>query len=203
MHIVSFAVDILLAGYVIWQCARFLPAYRQLKEALAKGDRQARLRLYRKAIVFEWISALLALFALGFDWSKLNPRLLSLGGTWLGQLVAQAQDFDRGTLIGVFGGVAVGTIALSFRGWLLSTLHGPLGLSGSALLLIAAAIFGLAHAYQGITGVILAALAGALFCALYIATGSLLVPMVLHVVVDLRFAALPGIAAPIQSEARA
>ncbi|HTZ99399.1 MAG TPA: CPBP family intramembrane glutamic endopeptidase [Candidatus Aquilonibacter sp.] len=79
-----------------------------------------------------------------------------------------------------------------FRGWLLSALHGQAGLSGVALIAVAAAIFGLAHVYQRTTGVILTAFAGAVFCVVYVATGSLLVPIVIHCAVDLRFALMPG-----------
>jgi len=257
MHILSLAADVILALYVIWQVVRFMPEYRQLKADVAKGDTQARMRVYRKAIVFEWVSALLALVGLGFDWSKLNPQSLDLSGTSLAQLVVRTHDFDGGILTGVFFGVAIGTIAIFvarkranqrgataarnergawlrklipdfsalipstsrerlvwlfvaisagiceeivFRGWLLSVLHNPVGLAGTALIAAAALSFGMAHAYQGITGMILTAFAGALFCALYLATGSLLVPIVLHVVIDARFALMPG-AAPKPSEA--
>jgi hypothetical protein len=98
------------------------------------------------------------------------------------------------------GKTYLGTVAISagiceeivFRGWLLSTLHSALRLDGTALVLVAAALFGLAHSYQGITGMILTAFAGAVFCALYVATGSLLVPIALHILIDLRFAVLPA-----------
>ena len=60
------------------------------------------------------------------------------------------------------------------------------------LFVAAAAIFGLAHIYQGVTGVTLTALAGALFCGLYVVTGSLLVPILLHILIDARFAILPA-----------
>lgn len=78
-----------------------------------------------------------------------------------------------------------------FRGWLLSALHAQAGLGGVALIAVAAAIFGLAHVYQRTTGVILTGFAGAVFCVLYVATGSLLLPMVIHSAVDLRFALMP------------
>ncbi|HET7250254.1 MAG TPA: CPBP family intramembrane glutamic endopeptidase [Gemmatimonadales bacterium] len=79
-----------------------------------------------------------------------------------------------------------------FRGWLLATLHGPVDLAGTALIVGAALGFGFAHAYQGPAGVVLATLAGILFCALYVMSGSLLLPILLHVAVDARFAVLPA-----------
>jgi len=247
MHILSIVIDIILAGYVTWEVLRFGPQYRQLKQDIADGDSHARTRVYQKAIVFEWVSALLALLALGFDWSKLNPKSLALEGTrWMQGW--QGGGFEWGGLAGVFIGLVLGTVAIViarirsnrrgtrpataplrkwrkllpdfsaliptttqerliwaavaisagiceeivFRGWLLSTLHSALRLDGTALVLVAAVLFGLAHSYQGITGMILTAFAGAVFCALYVATGSLLIPIVLHILIDLRFAVLPA-----------
>lgn len=250
MQILSFATDFILAGYVVWEVIRFVPQYRELKRALANGDTHARSRVYQQAIVFEWVSALLALIALGFDRTKLNPKLLALEDSWLIQRVSGISGtFNRGALAGMFLGVTLGAavmviarlrsnrrgatvhlaplehwwskllpdfsalvpvtnperllwvaVAISagiceeivFRGWLLSTLHSSLGVQGTPLIAAAAAIFGLAHAYQGITGVILTAFAGALLCGLYVATGSLLVPILLHVLIDVRFAILPA-----------
>jgi len=84
---------------------------------------------------------------------------------------------------------------LVFRGWLLSALHDQLGVNGVWLLVLAAAIFGLAHAYQGVVGVLLTGYLGAVFCVVYVATGSLLVPMILHVIIDARLALLPATSA--------
>jgi membrane protease YdiL (CAAX protease family) len=251
MHILSFIIDVILAGYVVWEVVQFVPRYRQLKHAVANGDARARTRIYQRALWFEWISALLALVALGFDWSKLNPKSLALEGSSLIQSLPRGSDFDHGSLAGVGIGLAAGMVAMViarirsnrrgtlsprvpdapkpwwrellpdfsallpattherlfwaavavsagiceeivFRGWLLATLHGQLGLDGTRLILIGAAIFGLAHAYQGITGMILTAFAGAFFCVLYVETGSLLVPILLHTLVDLRFAFMPA-----------
>jgi membrane protease YdiL (CAAX protease family) len=65
--------------------------------------------------------------------------------------------------------------------------------------LIAAAgvAFGLAHAYQGPAGIATTGLLGAVLAVVYLDTGSLLVPVLLHCLIDLRFLAvsadvLPG-----------
>lgn len=79
-----------------------------------------------------------------------------------------------------------------YRGWLLFALHREFALAGSAALLIAAVLFGLAHSYQGPLGVLSAAFAGVLMCVLYVGSGTLLVPMALHALIDLRFALLPA-----------
>jgi membrane protease YdiL (CAAX protease family) len=56
---------------------------------------------------------------------------------------------------------------------------------------LASLAFGWAHLYQGRTGILVTGVLGALFAWLYWATGSLLLPMLLHVLVDLRAAFLP------------
>lgn len=51
---------------------------------------------------------------------------------------------------------------------------------------LAAVLFGFLHLYQGPTGIILAVVLGFVFTTIYLATGSILVPIALHVLVDLR-----------------
>jgi membrane protease YdiL (CAAX protease family) len=249
MNILSLVTDLILAAYIVWETVGFVPRYRRLKQEIADGDRQARTRVYQRILVFEWVSAALALVALRFDWSKLNPKSLALEGTRLMQSLTLPPGAGRGALLGMFSGVVIGGVGfavalrrrnrrgatpaaseasgwrsrimpdftalipattnepllyaaaavsagiceeLVFRGWLLSVLHSPIGLTGTALVVVAAAIFGAAHLYQKVAGTILTALAGLLFCALYIATGSLLVPILLHIVIDVRFAFMPA-----------
>jgi len=79
-----------------------------------------------------------------------------------------------------------------FRGWLLCTLHNVVGLKGTTLVLAAAACFGLAHFYQGATGMIVTAIAGVLFTFLFVQSGSLLLPILIHIVIDLRWVLLPA-----------
>jgi len=89
-----------------------------------------------------------------------------------------------------FAGVAVtagATEELLYRGvvtlWFEQTWP-ALGPGGA--LVASSVAFGLAHAYQGPLGVALTGLAGYAFGVLYMATGSLLLPVVVHALLDLR-----------------
>jgi membrane protease YdiL (CAAX protease family) len=64
-------------------------------------------------------------------------------------------------------------------------LFGILGL-GPLSFAIAAVLFGMLHLYQGPLGILFAALLGLVFAALYVLTGSIDAPIVLHALVDLR-----------------
>lgn len=51
---------------------------------------------------------------------------------------------------------------------------------------VAAVLFGLLHIYQGPAGILLSMVLGVVFTALYVVTGTILVPIALHVLVDAR-----------------
>ena len=135
----------------------------------------ARIRANRRAAAGGGLARASRLRKLMPDYSALIPVTTRERLVWL--------------LVAVSAGICEEIV---FRGWLLASLHGSLKLNGAVLIVTAAAIFGLAHGYQRIMGVLLTALAGALFCALYVASGSLLVPIVLHALADARFALLPA-----------
>lgn len=61
-----------------------------------------------------------------------------------------------------------------------------------AVVILAGAAFGLAHAYQGVAGIVTTGLLGAVLAAVYLDTGSLLLPVLLHSLIDLRFLAVPA-----------
>ena len=86
----------------------------------------------------------------------------------------------------VFTGVAI-TAGICeevlYRGYLLWYLQ-SLGL-GRGAVVVAILAFGLAHAYQGIRGSVASGVMGAVFMGLYLLTGSLVAPIVLHATVDL------------------
>jgi len=52
--------------------------------------------------------------------------------------------------------------------------------------LVGAAWFGFAHLYQGVSGIVATAVVGAILILLYLATGSILLPIVVHALLDLR-----------------
>jgi membrane protease YdiL (CAAX protease family) len=73
------------------------------------------------------------------------------------------------------------------RGFIFRYLDGiALHLPLVAVLLIASASFGLNHIYQGKTGMLKTGIAGLAFGGLFLITGSLLLPMILHAAVDLQ-----------------
>jgi uncharacterized protein len=86
--------------------------------------------------------------------------------------------------------------------WVASVLP---GLPVAAAVVLTAVAFGLGHAYQGVAGVVVTGLLGLAFAVLYVASGSLLLPIVLHALVDLRILLLPqttGSGAPSAEAAR-
>ncbi|WP_307592208.1 CPBP family intramembrane glutamic endopeptidase [Paenibacillus wynnii] len=64
------------------------------------------------------------------------------------------------------------------------------GLSGVWVIVISSLIFGLGHCYQGIKGILSTAVLGGLFGCLYYFTGSVMLCMLLHFLIDARILAL-------------
>lgn len=75
---------------------------------------------------------------------------------------------------------------LVYRGFLFAYLTAwQPGMPIAVVIFLAALVFGLGHLYQGVAGVVKTGTLGVLFGVLYWMTGSVLAPMLLHVVVDL------------------
>lgn len=78
-----------------------------------------------------------------------------------------------------------------YRGFLLHYIHFlPFRLSLTWALVVSSVIFGIGHLYQGVLGAVQTTVVGFLFGAVFVATGSLLLPMVLHAALDLRALAM-------------
>lgn len=76
---------------------------------------------------------------------------------------------------------------LLFRGFLLFYLQEVFpGLPLWAAVVVSSAIFGIAHLYQGLGGVVGTSAFGAAMAVLYVVSGSLLIPIILHALLDLR-----------------
>lgn len=75
---------------------------------------------------------------------------------------------------------------LVFRGLFTAAGVSLLGLDPLVAALVVSVLFGLAHFYQGWLGMLGTGFAGVLLSLLYLMAGSLLVPMIVHVVIDLR-----------------
>lgn len=74
-----------------------------------------------------------------------------------------------------------------YRGFVIHYLSSlPLELEKIHLLILSAVIFGFAHIYQGWKGFILTGLIGFVFARIYLETGSLLFPILLHIIIDMR-----------------
>jgi uncharacterized protein len=103
------------------------------------------------------------------------------------------------TVVGVTAGVCEEWL---YRGFFLAVVAalGGGGLPQAALVGVAAGAFGLAHAYQGLTGVLTTGVLGGVMALLYLETGSLLLPVLLHAAIDLRFLLVPPRALPAASE---
>ena len=95
------------------------------------------------------------------------------------------------TVVGVTAGVCEEWL---YRGFFLAVVVGrwPVGCRPASSSLIAAVAFGLAHAYQGVAGVVTTGVLGGVMAAVYLQTGSLLLPVLLHAVIDLRFLLVPA-----------
>jgi len=97
-------------------------------------------------------------------------------------------------LVGVTAGVCEEWL---YRGFLLAVVAALApGLPAVALVLVAGVAFGLAHAYQGLAGVLTTGVLGALLAGVYLSTGSLLLPVLLHAAIDLRFLLVPSSVLP-------
>jgi uncharacterized protein len=74
-----------------------------------------------------------------------------------------------------------------YRGFLLHYFHtAPFHWSLTRALIMASIIFGIGHLYQGLAGAASTVIIGFVFGCIFLLTGSLLIPMVLHAALDLR-----------------
>jgi uncharacterized protein len=148
-----------------------------------------------------WNMALLAVLFTYLVWSafRLRPKI---------EKIRQRLEIQLGALIPGsnlerrwFGAVSIGagvSEELVFRGFLFYYLGLYLPHSNALeKVILTSLIFGVAHFYQGLQGIIGATLLGLIAAGIYVMSGSLLLPVVLHAVVDWRLLlAIPPEAPP-------
>jgi membrane protease YdiL (CAAX protease family) len=212
MRILFYLLPLLVIGWTVWG----IFAYKELKNALKKGEREALLREYKITILGEIIGGLIAFGAIGYEVFKPSDTFGIRFGEMGNSLIAIAAIALLLSLIIVpllakFGkNVIVGDVETLLprtkneKLWFILValsagvceelifrgyglrLFESLGFSGLPLLIVTAVVFGLAHIYQGFLGVITTAAMGALFTIIYIQTGSLWWAIAAHIFMDLR-----------------
>lgn len=102
------------------------------------------------------------------------------------QFILPVTGPERGWWVAICATAGIGEEIL-YRGFLIQYFrHEPLHLNPIAAVLLACAIFGIAHLYQGVKGVAGTAFLGLVFSAIFVIAGNLLVAMILHFLIDLR-----------------
>jgi membrane protease YdiL (CAAX protease family) len=111
-----------------------------------------------------------------------QERAVMMVGDIRSMLPRNRQELRLGALLSINAGIVE---ELVFRLALPAAIYGA---SGSAVAALVGSIvfFGVLHLYQGVAGVVGTAVVGALMMALYLISGTILVPIVLHVIFDLR-----------------
>jgi uncharacterized protein len=133
------------------------------------------------AVVVGLVLALVGLTAMGVAAARQEGEVPAVGDI-RALLPRNRQELVLGGLLSVNAGVVE---ELAFRFALPALLFGA---SGSAVVAVLGSVivFGLLHLYQGVPGVIGSTVIGAFFMAAYLLSGSIVVPIVLHALFDLR-----------------
>jgi membrane protease YdiL (CAAX protease family) len=97
-------------------------------------------------------------------------------------LPTDAKELFLFHLVSVTAGVCE---ELLYRGFLVWYIAEGLGLGLVVGVALSSLLFGLAHLYQGRKGIVQTGIVGLIFALLYVATGSLWAPMLLHALVDM------------------
>jgi membrane protease YdiL (CAAX protease family) len=130
------------------------------------------------AIFLVALAASVVLFRYRGDWQL--RRLMKMVGALIPASVTERRWF---AVIALGAGVSEEIV---FRGFLLFYLNSYASLSSMEMIIISSLVFGFCHIYQGWFGVLGTTLAGLCFAFLYLSSGSLLVPILVHAAIDFR-----------------
>jgi membrane protease YdiL (CAAX protease family) len=107
-------------------------------------------------------------------WAEKNPLVFGL-------LPANRREFIYFVCLSITAGL---TEELLYRGFLIYAFGAYVNIPVAAVL--SSAFFGLGHGYQGISGMMKTTLLGLVMALLYLGSGTLLLPMVLHACLDIQ-----------------
>lgn len=133
------------------------------------------------AIGLAALAAFVGLTVVGVSAARREGEVPTIGDI-RAMLPRNRAELGLGALLSVNAGIVE---ELVFRLGLPALLFGATG-SALAAVLGSVVLFGVLHAYQGVAGVVGTTLIGAVFMAAYLLGGSILVPIVLHALFDLR-----------------
>lgn len=125
-------------------------------------------------------------------WSSVSirKRLLAPWRAMHGLLPTTASERGLWIVLSLTTGICE---ELLFRGFAVYYLmHQPWSLSLPSSTLIACFLFALGHTYQGLRGVVQTLLLATALSALVLVTGNLILPMIVHTLINLRVALLPS-----------
>ncbi|HEY0427018.1 MAG TPA: type II CAAX endopeptidase family protein [Pyrinomonadaceae bacterium] len=212
MRILFYLLPLLVIGWTVWG----IFAYKELKTALKKDEREALLREYKITILGEIIGGLIAFGAIGYEVFKPSDMFgIRFGemanGLIMGVAIALLLSLIILPLLAKSGkNVVAGDIesllphTKNEKLWYVLValsagvceeivfrgyglrLFESIGFTGIPLLIVTAVVFGLVHIYQGFVGVIMTAIMGAFLTLIYIQTGSLWWSIAAHIFIDLR-----------------
>ncbi|HKE38171.1 MAG TPA: CPBP family intramembrane glutamic endopeptidase [Candidatus Baltobacteraceae bacterium] len=138
-----------------------------------------------------WAGAILCVLALAYvngQWRVLRQlppekleRIRNSFGRTLAVLPQTPLEYRLFLAVSITAGICE---ELLFRGYFFAMTSHWLTLAGSAV--VSAFVFGLGHAYQGWKGVMKTTLAGLFLGGVYLGTGSLLWPAILHSLIDVQ-----------------
>jgi membrane protease YdiL (CAAX protease family) len=109
-----------------------------------------------------------------------DASLIKAYGALRSFMPATARQYFWALVVSVAAGVCE---EIAYRGYLhhyLTTWLPPWGVIAAA-----AVVFGFAHLYQGVAGMLMTAILGAVFGYFYLDTGSLIAPIVMHALLDM------------------
>ena len=148
--------------------------------ALGLADRNDTV-VQQAALVAAAAFGMLQLYRIGFFLVRTDRDAEVLGQIegFVSVLPHKANELGASYVLSVFAGVFEEIVYRGYLIWYLST-----RMSFWAAVVVAAFVFALSHAYEGPRAMTRVALAALLFSALYIATGSLLAPILVHIFLD-------------------